>query len=290
MELIQRPRRLRGNDAVRRLCRETRMSPDSLIYPIFVDETLQGVRPIEALPGQNHYGIDSVCQAVEECLAAGVNHCILFGLPAHKDAIGSSAWDENGVVQQAIRAIKAKYPDFYVITDVCMCEYTDHGHCGILCGHEVDNGNHRMQPGTYDYTVERDGFVAAAGTIEVSNDAPAKLYVCLDTTEATAGWYDDDSTADADACQQVLDYQMFENEQAWLDTDPILRVIPYHSYDKGFNIDYAVDEAGGFTVSITPLSCNAQRADSLYEAALDYLRSQDIDPDDYAITRKNGCE
>ena len=139
MELIQRPRRLRGSDAVRRLCRETRMSPDSLIYPIFVDETLQGVRPIEALPGQNHYGIDSVCQAVEECLAAGVNHCILFGLPAHKDAIGSSAWDENGVVQQAIRAIKAKYPDFYVITDVCMCEYTDHGHCGILRGHEVDN-------------------------------------------------------------------------------------------------------------------------------------------------------
>ena len=139
MELIQRPRRLRGNDAVRRLCRETRMSPDSLIYPIFVDETLQGVRPIEALPGQNHYGIDSVCQAVEECLEAGVNHCILFGLPAHKDAIGSSAWDEHGVVQQAIRAIKRAYPDFYIITDVCMCEYTDHGHCGILCGHEVDN-------------------------------------------------------------------------------------------------------------------------------------------------------
>ena len=139
MELIQRPRRLRGNEAVRRLCRETRMSHDSLIYPIFVDETLQGVRPIEALPGQNHYGIDSVCQAVEECLAAGVNHCILFGLPAHKDAIGSSAWDEHGVVQEAIRAIKAQYPDFYIITDVCMCEYTDHGHCGILCGHEVDN-------------------------------------------------------------------------------------------------------------------------------------------------------
>ena len=139
MELIQRPRRLRGSDAVRRLCRETRMSPDSLIYPIFVDETLQGVRPIEALPGQNHYGLDSVYLAVEECLAAGVNHCILFGLPATKDPVGSSAWAEDGVVQQAIRAIKAKYPDFYVITDVCMCEYTDHGHCGILNGHEVDN-------------------------------------------------------------------------------------------------------------------------------------------------------
>src|SRR5699024_5588087 len=122
-----RPRRLRGSDAVRRLCRETRMSPDSLIYPIFVDETLSGVRPIESLPGQNHYGVDAVCQAVEECLANQVNHCILFGLPKEKDAVGSSAWAETGVVQQAIRAIKAKYPDFYVITDVCMCEYTDHG-------------------------------------------------------------------------------------------------------------------------------------------------------------------
>ena len=139
MELIQRPRRLRGNEAVRRLCRETRMSPDSLIYPIFVDETLSGRRPIEALPGQYHYGIDAVCGAVAECLAAGVTHCILFGLPKEKDACGSSAWAEHGVVQEAIRAIKARYPDFYVITDVCMCEYTDHGHCGILSGHEVDN-------------------------------------------------------------------------------------------------------------------------------------------------------
>ena len=139
MELIQRPRRLRGNEAVRRLCRETRMSPDSLIYPIFVDETLSGKRPIEALPGQYHYGIDAVCEAVEECLANRVTHCILFGLPSEKDACGSSAWAEHGVVQEAIRAIKARYPDFYVITDVCMCEYTDHGHCGILSGHEVDN-------------------------------------------------------------------------------------------------------------------------------------------------------
>lgn len=139
MELIHRPRRLRRNDAVRRMCRETRLSPDSLIYPIFVDETLSGTRPIESLDGQYHYGLDSVCRAVEECLAHGVSHCILFGLPASKDCCGSSAWDGHGVVQEAIRAIKARYPDFYVITDVCMCEYTDHGHCGVLCGHEVDN-------------------------------------------------------------------------------------------------------------------------------------------------------
>ena len=139
MELINRPRRLRQNDSIRRLCRETRLSPDSLIYPIFVDETLKGKRPIPALDGQFHYGLDAVCGAVEACLQAGVGRCILFGLPARKDAVGSSAWDEHGVVQEAIRTIKAKYPDFYVITDVCMCEYTDHGHCGILCGHEVDN-------------------------------------------------------------------------------------------------------------------------------------------------------
>ena len=139
MELINRPRRLRQNDPIRRLCRETRLSPDSLIYPIFVDETLKGKRPIPALDGQFHYGLDAVCEAVEACLQAGVGRCILFGLPARKDAVGSSAWDEHGVVQEAIRTIKAKYPDFYVITDVCMCEYTDHGHCGILCGYEVDN-------------------------------------------------------------------------------------------------------------------------------------------------------
>ena len=139
MELIRRPRRLRSTDTLRRMCRETRVSPDSLIYPIFVDEQLTGRRPIDSLPGQEQYGLDTVCDAVQECLDAGVGRCILFGIPAHKDALGSSAWDENGVVQKAVKAIKAKYPEFYVITDVCMCEYTDHGHCGALCGHEVDN-------------------------------------------------------------------------------------------------------------------------------------------------------
>ena len=139
MDLVNRPRRLRRTDAIRRLNRETRLSAEALIYPIFVDETLSGVRPIPSLPGQNHYGLDSVCRAVEECLAHGVKHCILFGLPAVKDACGSSAWAVRGVIQEAVRAIKARYPDFTVITDVCMCEYTDHGHCGILHGHDVDN-------------------------------------------------------------------------------------------------------------------------------------------------------
>ena len=139
MNLTNRPRRLRRTKEVRRLCRETRLSPDSLIYPIFIDEALSGLRPIESLPGQNHYGLDRVAQAVEDCLAHGVTHGILFGLPRSKDARGSSAWVEDGVIQRAVRAIKAAYPAFHVTTDVCLCEYTDHGHCGVLCGEEVDN-------------------------------------------------------------------------------------------------------------------------------------------------------
>lgn len=139
MELVYRPRRLRDGNAIRRMCRETRLSADSLIYPIFVDEQLSGRRAIPSLPGQYQYGLDAVCEAVEACLEAGVGSCILFGIPAAKDAVGSSAWDEHGVVQEAVRQIKGKHPEFYVITDVCMCEYTSHGHCGALCGHKVDN-------------------------------------------------------------------------------------------------------------------------------------------------------
>ena len=139
MELVYRPRRLRDGDTIRRMCRETRLSADSLIYPIFVDEQLSGKRAIPSLPGQYQYGLDAVNEAVAECLEAGVKSCILFGIPAKKDALGSSAWDEHGVVQEAVRVIKKQYPEFYVITDVCMCEYTDHGHCGALCDHKVDN-------------------------------------------------------------------------------------------------------------------------------------------------------
>lgn len=139
MELVYRPRRLRDGDTIRRMCRETRLSADSLIYPIFVDEQLSGKRAIPSLPGQYQYGLDAVNEAVAECLEAGVKSCILFGIPAKKDALGSSAWDEHGVVQEAVHTIKKQYPEFYVITDVCMCEYTDHGHCGALCDHKVDN-------------------------------------------------------------------------------------------------------------------------------------------------------
>ena len=139
MERSIRPRRLRSSDTLRRMVRETRVSPESLIYPLFIVEGENIVEPIPSLDGQWRYSPDRVCEAVEACRAVGVNKVLLFGIPAHKDACGSEAWNPDGVVQQGIRVIKAKYPDCYVITDVCMCEYTDHGHCGILCGHTVDN-------------------------------------------------------------------------------------------------------------------------------------------------------
>lgn len=139
MELTIRPRRLRTSDTLRRMVRETRVSPDSLIYPLFLVEGENIKEQIPSLEGQWRYSPDRVWEEIEECLNAGVSRVLLFGIPAHKDACGSSAWDPNGVVQQGIRAIKKKFPQCYVITDVCMCEYTDHGHCGILHDHEVDN-------------------------------------------------------------------------------------------------------------------------------------------------------
>lgn len=139
MEMIDRPRRLRTTKAIRSMLRETRLSPASLILPLFVKEGSGICSEIPSLPGQYHYSPDMLYRAIERCLACGVDKVILFGLPAHKDEVGSGAYDDNGIVQQGIRAIKEQYPDFTVITDVCMCEYTSHGHCGILCGEYVDN-------------------------------------------------------------------------------------------------------------------------------------------------------
>ena len=117
MNLINRPRRLRTSPTLRSMMRETRMSPSSLIYPIFAIEGENIKNPIASLPGQFQWSPDRICEAIEECMQAGVEKVMLFGLPAHKDEIGSGAWAENGIVQQAIRAIKAKYPDQLLMAD-----------------------------------------------------------------------------------------------------------------------------------------------------------------------------
>ncbi len=133
MEMLSRPRRLRTNEAIRGLSRETRISKDSLIYPMFVREGKGIKEEIPSLYGQYHYSPDTICQGVEELVSCGVNKIMLFGIPEHKDELGSSAWQQDGVVQTAIREIKKNFPQVYCITDVCMCEYTSHGHCGVLC-------------------------------------------------------------------------------------------------------------------------------------------------------------
>ena len=139
MELLNRPRRMRGSDTMRRLVRETRLSPSSLMLPFFIREGSGIVEEIPSLPGQIRYSPDTIVQGVEEAIACGVQSFLFFGIPAHKDAQGSGAWDANGVVQQALRAVRARFPHILLITDVCLCEYTSHGHCGVLCEHGVDN-------------------------------------------------------------------------------------------------------------------------------------------------------
>ncbi|EPR09342.1 porphobilinogen synthase [Ruminiclostridium papyrosolvens] len=137
--MINRPRRLRTGEVLRKTVRETRLSTDSLIQPLFIIEGKNIKKEISSLPGQYHYSPDMVGEAIENALKADVKSVILFGLPEHKDEKGSEAYNENGVLQQGIREIKRRYPQMQVITDICMCEYTSHGHCGILEGERVNN-------------------------------------------------------------------------------------------------------------------------------------------------------
>ena len=139
MDLIQRPRRLRGSENLRKMVRETIMDKSSLIYPLFVKEGTGIEEEIPSMEGQFRYSIDRLPFELERLQKAGVNSVMLFGIPDHKDEVGSGAYDPNGIVQKALREAKKQFPDMYYITDVCMCEYTSHGHCGVLCGHDVDN-------------------------------------------------------------------------------------------------------------------------------------------------------
>ena len=134
-----RTRRLRANSNIRNIVRETRISKDSLIYPMFFEEGENIFEEIESMPGQYRMSIDRCDSVIKELLESGVKSIILFGIPGHKDESGSEAYHDHGIVQEAIRYIKKKYPEVYIIGDVCMCEYTSHGHCGILKGNDIDN-------------------------------------------------------------------------------------------------------------------------------------------------------
>lgn len=134
-----RTRRLRQSEGLRQLARETRLSPADFVYPLFVMHGRDTRREIEAMPGQFQLSVDLLPREAAELQGLGIPAVLLFGLPAAKDEFGSEAYADDGIVQQAVRTLKAAAPDLVVITDVCLCEYTSHGHCGIVSGQSVDN-------------------------------------------------------------------------------------------------------------------------------------------------------
>ncbi len=137
--MINRMRRLRVNAAMRALVRETKVEISDLVYPVFVIEGENIKNPIDSMPGIFQYSVDRFGEELDRIKAAKIPAILLFGIPAHKDETGSEAYNDEGVTQRAIRAIKASAPDLLVIADVCLCEYTSHGHCGVVCGGEILN-------------------------------------------------------------------------------------------------------------------------------------------------------
>ncbi|MAF12367.1 porphobilinogen synthase [Candidatus Poribacteria bacterium] len=134
-----RMRRMRRTEATRRMVRETRLSPDNLIYPMFVTHGSNSRVEIPSMPDCYQLSIDGILREAEDLVRLGVPATILFGIPAHKDSVGSEAYADDGIIQRTARALKETVPDLLVITDVCLCEYTDHGHCGVIADGEVLN-------------------------------------------------------------------------------------------------------------------------------------------------------
>jgi porphobilinogen synthase len=139
MDLTYRPRRLRNSKSLRSLVRETNLSRNDLIYPLFVVPGSDVKEEIPSMPGNYHFSLDLLLEEVGELVELGIKGLILFGIPSSKDAVGSTAWDSEGIVQRACRKIKDEYPELLLITDVCLCQYTSHGHCGVLEDGCVEN-------------------------------------------------------------------------------------------------------------------------------------------------------
>ena len=136
----KRPRRLRSRPALRRLVRETRIAPEDLIYPLFVRDAIDEPQPITSMPGHHQHTLESLTREAEAAIKVGVRSFVLFGIPARKDAQGSEAWNEDGISQRALRQLRNAFgADALLIADLCLCEYTDHGHCGVLEGEIVAN-------------------------------------------------------------------------------------------------------------------------------------------------------
>ncbi|MBI2359400.1 MAG: porphobilinogen synthase, partial [Deltaproteobacteria bacterium] len=154
---VYRPRRLRRNEQLRDMVRETALSPRDFIYPLFVAPGKDTYRPVISMPGVAQLSVGRAVKECQEASSLGIPAVIVFGIPERKDSLGSEAYSDSGVVQQAIRAIKERVPEILVITDVCLCEYTDHGHCGVVKNGDVDNDS------TLDLLVEEALSHARAG-------------------------------------------------------------------------------------------------------------------------------
>jgi porphobilinogen synthase len=163
-----RPRRLRRTPALRRLVRETVLAPDNFIYPLFVCPGRGIKREIQSLPGQFHFSADEVVREAEEAAKLGVSGVIFFGLPEKKDEVGSEAWHAEGVVQRALRAVKKAVPELTLFVDACFCEYTTHGHCGVVVEGQVDNDATLENLGRAALSYARAGadFVAPSGMMD----------------------------------------------------------------------------------------------------------------------------
>lgn len=136
---MRRFRRLRATPSMRRMVRETRLSPADFIYPIFVAEGENIMNPVDSMPGVYQYSIDNLEKILPQIAQSGISGILIFGVPAHKDELASEAYNDSGVTQQAVRYIKQHYPQLIIIADVCLCEYTSHGHCGMICGDKILN-------------------------------------------------------------------------------------------------------------------------------------------------------
>jgi len=136
---MHRTRRLRKTESIRRLVRENRLTVDNFIYPLFIEEGENICTEIASMPGVFRYSLDKLENELVEITSLNIPAVILFGIPSHKDEVGSETWNDNGIIQQTIHYIKKNFPDLYVITDVCFCEYTSHGHCGIIENGDVLN-------------------------------------------------------------------------------------------------------------------------------------------------------
>ncbi|GAA0649249.1 porphobilinogen synthase [Salarchaeum japonicum] len=179
MDMTRRPRRLR-RDGIRELVSETSLDSSDLVVPIFVDATTDERVPIESMPGHERVPVEDAVARVEEALDAGVEAVMVFGIPESKDERGTRAWAENGVVQRAVRDITAE-TDAYVITDVCLCEYTEHGHCGVLASEARESWEERRSDDVLEADAEADG------RLTVQNDETLDLLAKTAVSHAEAG-------------------------------------------------------------------------------------------------------